>query len=189
VWRRRLVAIGVALVVIGALVAVVSWRWFVHPRTDGPVAADAIVMFGGSGDRFERAVELADAGWADVLVISDPIDDGDRYSAHGWFCRNDGRSPDHPVQDRDYEAICFDPETHTTRGEARYVARLAEERGWRRIVLVTTTEQATRARILLSRCWEGDIAAVTVATEQFRPARIVYEWGAMLRATVQRRGC
>jgi uncharacterized SAM-binding protein YcdF (DUF218 family) len=177
------------VIVLGALFAWFSWRWFVRPTTDGPVAADAIVMFGGAGERFETAVELAEEGWADVLVISDPMGEGDRYSAHGWFCLDGASRPGARARTRGYEVICFDPETDTTRGEARYIAQLAEDRGWRRIDLVTTTEQATRARMMVSRCWDGEVASVTVPTDESRVGRIVYEWAAMLRATVQRRGC
>jgi uncharacterized SAM-binding protein YcdF (DUF218 family) len=179
-WRRVLVLVAA---VLGVLFAAFSWRWFMRPTADGPVAADAIVMLGGAGERFPKAVELAEDGWADVLVVSDPIGDGDRYSAHGRFCR------DAQARDRGYEVICFDPETDTTRGEARYVAQLAEDRGWRIIDLVTTPDQTTRARMLVSRCWDGEIASVTVPTDESRLGRIVYEWGATLRALTQRRGC
>jgi uncharacterized SAM-binding protein YcdF (DUF218 family) len=184
--RAVLTAVGVAtaVVVVGGGL---TWRWFVRPTVDGPVRADAIVMFGGDGDRFEETVRLAEEGWAEVVVISDPRAEGSRYSRFGFFCRNDGTQPGYPVHD--YEAICFDPETDTTRGEARFVAELAEERGWRRVDLVTTTDQATRARMLLARCWDGDIATVVVPTDVWRPGRVVYEWGAWLRATFVRRGC
>jgi uncharacterized SAM-binding protein YcdF (DUF218 family) len=186
--RRRLLAgLGLVLALVVAAGAAASWRWFVRPTEDGPIRADAIVMFGGAGDRFERSVQLADEGWADVVVISDPVDPAEPYTARGWFCANGGHRPGYPVHD--YEAICFDPVTDTTRGEARYVAELAAERGWERINLVTTTDQATRARMLLARCWDGEIATVTVPSDEPRLGRIAYEWGAMARATVQRRGC
>jgi len=179
--------LALLLVVVLAVGAVLSWRWFVRPPVDQPIAADAIVVFGGLGPRLERGADLADQGYADVVVISDPADPDQRYTANGWFCGNRGDRPGYPVHD--YEAVCFDPETHTTRGEARYVARLAEERGWERINLVTSTDQAMRARLLLERCWDGEIASITVPTSGSRPARIAYEWGAIARATVLRRDC
>jgi uncharacterized SAM-binding protein YcdF (DUF218 family) len=185
--RRSLGAVGAALVLVVATIGVLSWRWFVRPTVDGPVRSDAIVMFGGAGDRFGEAVRLAEDGWADVVVVSDPRAGGARYTRFGSFCRNDGSRPGYPVHD--YEAICFDPETDTTRGEARYVAAMAEERGWHRITLVTTTDQATRARMLLGRCWDGEVASVVVPTDEARLGRVAYEWGAWLRANLQRRGC
>ena len=182
-WRL-LAAVLVVLLVVGT---VLSWHWFVRPDVDEPIAADAIVVFGGAGRRFERGVDLAEQGLADVIVISDPIDPTERYTRFGWFCRNRGNRPGYPVHD--YEALCFDPETDTTRGEARYVAALAEERGWERINLVTSTDQALRARMLLERCWDGEIASITVPTDEFRPARVAYEWAATARAAVLRRDC
>ncbi len=188
--RRRALALlagAGALVLAATAVAVLSWRWFVRPTVDGPVRADAIVMFGGAGDRFERVVALADAGYADVVVLSDPYSEEHGDSRFEWFCRNDDTRPEYPS--RDYEAICFDPEPQTTRGEARFVADLARERGWERVDLVTSVDQATRARMLLGRCWDGDVATVVVPSGQARPLRIAYEWGAMARAIVQRRDC
>jgi uncharacterized SAM-binding protein YcdF (DUF218 family) len=158
----------------------------VRPPIDGPVAADAIVMFGGAGPRFHMAVELAEQGYADVVVLSDPDEADEPFTAFGWFCRN---TPREGYEPHDYEAICFDPPTHTTRGESRFVAALARQRGWRSVILVTTTEQAKRARLLLGRCWDGQVHTVTVPTDLFRPARILYEWGALARATFERRGC
>lgn len=182
-WSVALAALLVAAVVFAAL----TWRWFVHPTVDGPAQADAIVMFGGSGDRFERAVGLAEAGYADTILVSDPYHEERGASRFRWFCRNDGSQPGYPVHD--YEAICFAPEPQTTRGEARYVAELARERGWARIILVTTVDQATRARMLVGRCWGGEVETVVVPSDQNRVTRVLYEWGAMARATVQRRGC
>lgn len=183
---RWLLAAATVALVLGVVAAGLSWRWFVRPTEDGPVPADAIVMFGGAGRRFHKAVELAESGYADVVVLSDPQEEDEEYTAFGWFCRNTPRPGYEP---HDYEAICFEPPTHTTRGESRWVAELARERGWRSINLVTTTEQATRARMLLARCWDGEIHVVTVPTDLFRPARILYEWGAMARATIERRSC
>ena len=190
--RRRVglvaaVALGTVVALTAATMVVLSWRWFVRPTVDGPARADAIVMFGGPGDRFEQTVALADAGYADVVVLSDPYSEKHGDSRFEWFCRNDDSHPDHPS--RDYEAICFDPEPQTTRGEARFVAELARERGWERVDLVTSVDQATRARMLLRRCWDGDVATVVVPSGQARPLRIAYEWGAMARATLQRRDC
>lgn len=184
---RRALVVGLAAVaLLGVVGAGLSWRWFVRPPVDGPVPADAIVMFGGAGDRFGKTVQLAEEGYADVVVLSDPDEVGEPFTAYGFFCRN---TPYDGYEPHDYEAICFDPATHTTRGEARFVAGLARERGWETVNLVTTTEQATRARMMLARCWEGEIHSVTVATDLFRPARILYEWGAMARAVLERRDC
>ena len=179
-------AVAVAGAVIALVGAGLTWRWFVRPPEGGPIRADAVVMFGGAGPRFHKAVQLVEEGYADVIVLSDPHDPIEEYTAFGWFCRNEAKPGYEP---HPYEAICFEPETHTTRGESRFVAELARQRGWRSIDLVTTTEQGMRAKLMLSRCWDGEINLVTVPTDLFKPSRYLYEWGALARATLQRRSC
>ncbi len=171
-----------AVLAMGAAMA--SWVLFwqprgVHPSFEGRV--DAVVMFGGSGPRFERARALMEAEVAATLVISDPNDPatpGDRTDFEA-FCAGVHA----------YETVCFDPEPRTTRGESRFVATLARAEGWRHIVVVTTVEQASRARLLLGRCWDGTVDVVVVDSERNRLGRVVYEWAATTRAAVLRRGC
>lgn len=175
--RRRTVGWAAALV-LGTL-TVLTCRWFVWPDTDPPAQVDAIVMYGGSGNRFDLARNLAQSGYAETVVLSDPKDPAEQYTAYGGFC----------AQDHSYEALCFDPVPRTTRGESRFVADLARERGWNRILLVTDTEQATRAKMLLERCWSGDVDVVTVNAGISSLVRVAYEWAAWTRAQVTRRAC
>lgn len=166
------------------LVGVVTWRRFMHPAdtyrwVEGP--ADAVVMFGGAGPRFEMARRLVEAHVADTLVISDPNDPGaaEGYTPFEVYCAGE----------YEFEAICFDPEPRTTRGESRYLAKLAEGRGWSHVVVVTTTEQAARAHMLIDRCWNGEVDMVVVDTDLNPVSRVIYEWAATTRAMVFRRGC
>jgi uncharacterized SAM-binding protein YcdF (DUF218 family) len=179
---RRRVACAV-LAIAGLLFCTTTWRLFLRPagKTNSPEPADAIVMYGGSGPRFAKARAMAEEGLAPVLVISDPVDpDPDQiWTAYKAFCMGD-----HP-----YESICFNPEPRTTQGESRFFAQLAEERGWTRIIIVSDTEQATRARMLLDRCWDGDTQIVTVRPSLNRLYRVGYEWAALTRAVVFRRDC
>ena len=181
--RRWWGAIGV-LVVVVVLAGFVSWRQFVQPAgahrwAEGP--ADAVVMFGGAGPRFQTAMALMRAGVAPTLVISDPNDSpsGEGPTAFESFCAGH----------HDFETVCFDPQPRTTRGEARFLGRLAEQRHWRHIVAVTTTEQAARARMLVNRCWDGSVDMVVVDTDLNRVVRVAYEWGATARALAFRRTC
>lgn len=175
----------IAIAVVGLLVvATVTWRTFVAPSVVTGWANgryDAIVMYGGSGPRFERARELAEAGVAPTLVISDPRYSGPDQKVTPYMAFCEGQHL--------YEAICFDPRPQTTRGESRFFADLAAERGWHRLAVVTTYDQASRARMLLRRCFGGEITMVAVPTDQNRVSRIIYEWGAMGRALVMRRSC
>jgi uncharacterized SAM-binding protein YcdF (DUF218 family) len=175
------VAVAAVSVVV---VAVVSWVRFVDPPGTQHWAsgrADAVVMFGGAGPRFEAAVSLVEAGVADTLVVSDPNDPPAAAGRTDFeaFCAGE-----HP-----YEAICFDPEPRTTRGESRFLARLAADRHWRHVVLVTTADQASRARMLVDRCWDGSVELVVVDSGANRLARVLYEWGATTRALLFRRSC
>ena len=69
------------------------------------------------------------------------------------------------------------------------MADLARERGWERILVVTDTAQATRAKMLLERCWEGDVDVVTVNASNSSLFRVVYESAAWARAQITRRAC
>lgn len=178
--------------VVSLLLGVLSWRWFVDPTDtvswDPELAqrwpagrADAVVMFGGAGPRFDAAADLVRAGVAPTLVVSDPNDRpiGDAATPFQTFC----------TTERGFEAICFDPEPRTTRGESRYVARLADARSWRRLVLVTSADQARRARMLLERCWSGEVVVVVVDSSLNTLGRVAYEWAATARALFVRRSC
>ena len=82
------------------------------------------------------------------------------------------------------------PNPADTRGEAEYIAGLAQRNHWHSVVLVTTREQATRARLLLSRCYTGSIYVVTVAQPWYDwPDQIAYGWGALFKAEFAIRAC
>ncbi len=138
-------------------------------------------MFGGAGPRFPQAIELMNAGVAPTVVVSDPNDPapGATATAFGTFCA--GRHP--------YEAICFDPQPRTTRGESRFVAELAARRRWDHLIVVTTRDQARRAQMLLERCWQGELDVVVVDSDLPLVGRVLYEWAAMSRALIVRRSC
>lgn len=86
--------------------------------------------------------------------------------------------------------ICFDPDPGNTRGEAEFASRLAKRFHWSSIVLVTGTEQDTRARMLMKRCFGGSVYVVTGSLPAGSwPYQIAYEWGALAKALVVERGC
>ncbi|MFI5042675.1 MAG: YdcF family protein, partial [Acidimicrobiales bacterium] len=136
--HRRLILSAVAIV--GAL-AVLSGALFVWPRSDTPTHADAVVVPGGEGERVPEAIRLVRRGLAPVLAVS---------AAHeGWGpC---------PTERLPVEVICFRPEPYTTQGEARWLADTARARGWRSVIVVVSTAQATRARLRVGRCYGGHV--------------------------------
>jgi DUF218 domain len=170
--RRRILTGVLALVL--AFTAVTA-RVLVWPAQGMPSQVDAIVMMAGPGDRPSVAVQLARERRAPVLVIS--------QGQHGYS----GPCPP-PVPG--VRLICFDPDPGNTRGEAEFAARLAGKYGWHSIVLVTTAEQASRARMLMRRCFGGEVYVVTAPQPLSSiPGQILYGWGALLKAFTLVRAC
>ncbi|MDP8977696.1 MAG: YdcF family protein [Actinomycetota bacterium] len=169
-----------------ALVSVLVWtaltlRLFVWPPTPEPGRSDAVaVLAGGDGERLDRARGLMASGVAPVLALS-----------------RGSQAPTTPV-DRHcdtvragYAVVCFSPHEATTRGEARRLSALARARGWRSLVVVTSTFHVTRARLLMSRCYRGDLFVVDAGT-RMPPGNttlaVLHEWGGLVHAAL-RPGC
>ena len=179
--RRRLwpaLALGAVLLLL--LIILATARLFLWPSTDSPEGADAVVIFaGGSGERLAAAERLMTHGLAPNLVIPNGM-------APEWPAGNRACSDPLP-----YEVHCPRPDPDTTRGEARVIAALAEEEGWRRLILVTSSYQLSRARLLLGRCLDGEVLAVRAQPQLSAVAwarRVGHEWLAWTHAmTIQRR--
>ena len=140
-----------------------------------PARVDAIVVLGGPGDRLAKGLELAHQGRAPVLVISEGLPVPPR------LCRPQGQA---------LKVICFQPEPGTTRGEAEFVGRLAKQYRWRSMVLVTTPDQDTRARIRFGRCFGDSIYVVTTPLPASQWIyHIAYQWAASFKAVVLQRSC
>jgi hypothetical protein len=169
--RRRT---GTAVLLVIAVAVAATLRLFVWPASDDPSPADAVFVLGGDGERIERGIGLVRDGYAPVLVLSkEPTDVAG--------C---------PATIAGAEVVCFAPEPFSTRGEGRFLGRLAAERGWRHVMVVTTPAQATRAHIRMGRCWGGrlDVVTAELATGRWA-ADTAYEWGAVTRAVAVERDC
>lgn len=172
--RTRRTLLVTALVLAGLLavaVLVVNLRLFVWPASSTPSHADAVVVLaGGDGERLDRGVALVDQGVASNLVVStgpDPL-------CSGQF---------------DFAVYCFLPDPDDTRGEAEAVGRIAAREGWDHLVLVTSDYHATRARLLLERCFPGTLD-VSVAHSDKSPLPLLWaighEWGGLAEAALDR---
>ena len=85
---------------------------------------------------------------------------------------------------------CFHPDPDTTRGEARYIGQLAAQRHWTSVILVTTPDQAWRARLRVSRCFDGEIYNVTAHLPlRMWFQQIPYQWVASVKALTIERAC
>ena len=163
--------------------AVLTERWFLHPDKDDPGQADAVFVLGGGGERVEFALDLVREGVATEVVFASEF-----VASEGvWAARpcNDVRPVDVPEE---ATFACHEPDPGTTRGEARLLRDLATSEGWETVVVVASTDQITRARRLIERCWDGELRLTGPNHDHPWPIRAAYEWGAGLKATVLR-GC
>lgn len=115
---------------------------------------DAIVALDGDRPRrLRKAVELAATGVAPTLAV----------------VRAEAVAPElFAAASVPFEVLSVVPEPSTTRGEARAVARLARERGWRRILVVTSTYHVPRARLIFRRCLDNELAFVSAGCRRRR---------------------
>ncbi|BBY51364.1 hypothetical protein MARA_48320 [Mycolicibacterium arabiense] len=145
--RRSRLAASIFAVVAALIVA--GFPVYVRPQVDPVRKADAILVLGGpSYGRYARGFELGSRGEAPTVVVSNPNGRKDPWltqqcaSAHA------------------FEIVCFVPDPPTTRGEGRELRRLAAERGWRTVVVVTFRPHVSRARFILHRCFDGELVMV-----------------------------
>jgi uncharacterized SAM-binding protein YcdF (DUF218 family) len=169
--RRILIGGAVLLLAFAGL----SGRLLIWPTQGMPARVDAILTLAGPGNRLPVAVELAREHRASVLVVSQG------HLGYGGPC---------PAPIEGVRIICFDPDPADTRGEAEYLGRLAQRNGWTSIVVVATPEQATRARLLVSRCYPGSVYVLTAPVPRSQvPYQVMYGWGALIKALTLQRAC
>jgi len=155
--------------------AAATWGLLVWPAQETPERVSAIVMLAGPGVRLPVALELADEHRAPVLVVSQG---------------NDGYGSPCPPRPPGATLICFDPNPADTRGEAEYIGRLARQYHWTSLVVVASRPQATRARILVGRCFSGPVYIATGPLPlRSWPYQLAYGWGALVKALAWDRAC
>jgi uncharacterized SAM-binding protein YcdF (DUF218 family) len=135
-------------------VAVLVWvvavcTTFARRHGEQPVEADAVVVLQGSKTRLPEGLKLVREGYAPLLVVSQR--DVEHYA--DGLC-----APRQKIVRA--QVICFVSDPFSTRGEARFVGRLARERGLERIDVVTSQFHVFRAKILFERCYDGDLRMV-----------------------------
>jgi hypothetical protein len=177
-WRRLHRTVRVVLRTALALIlifTVMTARLLVWPAQGMPTQVSAIVMLAGPGVRLPVALQLADERRATVLVVSQGHD------GYGSQC---------PPRPSGLQLICFEPDPPTTRGEAEYIGRLAKKYHWTSVVVVTSRPQATRARMLVERCFTGAVYSATGPLPMQNWAyQVVYGWAALAKALFVHRAC
>jgi uncharacterized SAM-binding protein YcdF (DUF218 family) len=123
----------------------------VHPKTNTPTHADAVIVLGSVhvNGRLQVGFDLIDKGLADNMVIS--VGATDTQAMRAYACSY--KVPNVTI-------TCFTPVPGTTRGEAEEVARLTQAHGWKKVIVVTSTYHVSRARFIFGRCFKGTIEMV-----------------------------
>lgn len=118
---------------------------------------------------------------APVLVVSDI----------GWdYGRDDGFLQGLCGRDQPVEIVCPVPEPNSTIGEARAFARLADERGWQSLAVVTSRGHLTWARLAAGQCTDADLLPVAADPDATPAVRTVRdEWLAAAATATLWRAC
>lgn len=134
--------------------------WIVN---DSPEASDAIVILSDDnyeGDRAARAAELFHAGWAPRVVAS------------GRFLRpyaSIAELEERDLKDHGVPAgaiVPFEHHAENTREEGAALAQLFSERGWKRILLVTSNYHTRRSKYIFERALpSGTVLRVMAAQD------------------------
>ena len=153
-----LAVLGLLYLLRGPLLRAAGNFWVVN---ETPLPADAIIVLGDDnflGERAARAAELYHQRWAPRVVAS------------GRYLRPYASAADLIQRDLITRGVPADAVVHfahrasNTREEAIEVHRLLGERGWRRIVVVTSNSHTRRARYIFRGILGGGIEMRMVAS-------------------------
>ncbi|WP_442544883.1 YdcF family protein [Arthrobacter sp. KN11-1C] len=158
-----------SFVVIAALAifwAVAGIFLYVAPPADEPKHADVLFVLGPPDQRMVYAEQLMQQGYAPTIAVSSPVGKDGRFTAD--ICG----------AQRSYRVICFHSEPFTTQGEARTLRDLSEQYGWKSANVLTAQFHVTRARVIVSRCYTGDLHMVTDrrSLPMFSWTNATYSW-------------
>jgi uncharacterized SAM-binding protein YcdF (DUF218 family) len=163
--RRAAAVLAAVLVTLAVLMGVCGIALFSDAKVDPLQRADAVVVLGGEHDgREDYGIELARSGWAPTVVISDAYPENDAVMQR--VCK-----PEPSI-----EVICARAPSLTTRGEAQMMQRLAAQRSWSRIIVVTWRYHLPRARLIFQQCFSPNSSAVVMEAVPRRYDFSVAHW-------------
>jgi uncharacterized SAM-binding protein YcdF (DUF218 family) len=143
-----------------------------------PVHANAVVVLEGSNTRLPLGVKLIQEGYAPLLIVSR----GDSKKLEGRVCDGTDKLP--------ARVICFSASPASTRGEAEEIGRLAKRLNLTRIDVVTSQFHVFRARMLIRRCYHGDLHMVGSSQPEWKfPLYAVQETAKLTYQVVFARSC
>jgi uncharacterized SAM-binding protein YcdF (DUF218 family) len=140
--------------------------WIVQDRIE---PADIIIVIGDdnfSADRAKEAAALFHAGWAPQILAS------------GRMLRPYASIADYMARDLESEGVPasailrFSHRADNTREEAEGLRVLAEQKGWHRILLVTSNYHTRRARYIFRKVLPGSVRLeiASAPDSEFNPA-------------------
>lgn len=146
--RRLLLKLFAAIGALAMVWAIAGIFLYVSPPADEPEHADVLFVLGPPDQRMSYAEQLMQQGYAPTLAVSSPVGKDGRYEAD--IC----------AAHRPYRIICFNPDPFTTQGEARALRDLSSQYGWKSANVLTAQFHLTRARVIIGRCYGGDLRMV-----------------------------
>lgn len=183
---RRATLVAVAFfVLVAAVVGLSAGSAVLHPRVDSPDRVDAIVVVAGANDdRYVYARHLAEEGVSNRILVSRPPSSTGVYAGVlDAYCAST------PVRTRDGRSIdleCFAPDVDTTEGETTAATRIAHERGWHSLLVVTYWGHVSRVRIYFEQCFDGSVYVTDTPrpTQISRRYALLHETGGYVKALV-----
>ncbi len=143
---------------------------FVIDHSDPPIKADAVVVLSGAKNRLPVGVRLMRDRDAPLLVVS----------------RNDKPTPLEQracAHELDVTTLCVRADPFSTQSEAELIEKLATQRGWDALDVVTSKFHTYRAKFMIERCYHGRLALVgspnpkgfdLLRNAVLEPAKLVY---------------
>ena len=156
------VVVGAALILVG----ITGVPIYTYAREDPLRKADAIVVLAGQHDgREQYGFQLLRDGLAPVLLMSDPYPSSDSAMKRACETRVDKA-----------EVLCKRPPELTTRGEAILTRQLADERGWRTVIVVSWRYHLPRARLIFEQCFSEATEALILRSVPRRYDYSLVDW-------------
>lgn len=180
--RKFLLLIVVAVLAASAACFVNAGRWLVSPEARTPAAeADVIFVLAGSdGDRVLEGYEL----WREKRAPRILLSPGFRDAGMRELQRRGLRAPRRVDVARDIlvdqlrvpaEAVAIlEAELDSTAAEAAAVRAMAVDRGWRRLIVVTSMPHTRRTAFAMARAFDGtgiEIQVRGTRYDDFQPSR------------------
>jgi len=169
VWRgaRRSAVLATGLVTVAiALNSAIGYTVYSNAADSVLSRVDAVVVLGGEHDGREAyGLGLAQRGLASTVLLSNPYGPTDPVMKRMCLHRNDA-----------IEVICSRPDPLTTRGEAMMTRRLARERNWHKILIVTWRYHLPRARLVFHQCLSGEGVSIAAKATPRQYVLPVWYW-------------